>query len=67
MKKAHKVNKKPEKHRHIEDVPFYLYKYGPDDLPLDPAKPFVLQKIRKFFQTFRYMSNCRPTQRQVSN
>lgn len=51
MKKVQKTNKKPVKDRHIEDIPFYLYKYGADDLPLDPAKPFILQKIRKF-QTF---------------
>ncbi len=48
MKRNHKTNKKPVKHRHIDDVPFYSYKYGADDLPLDPAKSFIEQKIRKF-------------------
>lgn len=47
MKKAQRI-KKPIKRRHIEDVPFYQFEYGSDDLPLDPAKPFILQKIRKF-------------------
>lgn len=51
MKKIQKTTKKPVKHRHLEDVPFYLYEYGADDLPLDPARPFILQKIRKF-ETF---------------
>lgn len=48
MKKAQKTIKKPVKTRHLDDIPFYLYKYGADDLPLDPARPFILQKIRKF-------------------
>lgn len=48
MKKAKRSNKKPTKRRNIEDIPFYLFEYGADDLPLDPAKPFILQKIRKF-------------------
>lgn len=51
MKKTQISKKKPVKRRHIEDVPFYLFEYGADDLPLDPAKEFILQKIRKF-QTF---------------
>lgn len=53
MGKTQKLNRKPVKRRHIEDIPFYLYKYGADDLPLDPAKPFILQKIRKF-ETFMH-------------
>lgn len=52
MKKAHKSSKKTEKRRHIDDIPHYLYKYGADDLPLDPAKPFISQKIRKFLKHF---------------
>lgn len=48
MKKTQRSNKKPVKRRHIEDIPFYLFEYGADDLPLDPARPFILQKIRKF-------------------
>lgn len=38
--------------RYIVDCPFYIYKYEMDDLPLDPAKAFVLEKICKFFERF---------------
>lgn len=58
MKKTQRSNKKPVKRRHIEDIPFYLFEYGADDLPLDPAKPFILQKIRKLniIKIFKYDS-----------
>lgn len=35
------------KKRNIEDVRFYKFKYGFDDLPLDPARTFVQEKIGK--------------------
>lgn len=31
--------------RRIQDVPFYSLEYKRDDLPLDPAKPFILDQI----------------------
>lgn len=31
--------------RRIQDVPFYELEYKRDDLPLDPAKPFILDQI----------------------
>ncbi|XP_037906278.1 uncharacterized protein LOC119648580 [Hermetia illucens] len=34
--------------RHIEDVPFYQFRYKSDDLPLDPAKPFIIKKLDRF-------------------
>lgn len=57
MKKIQRPNKKPVKRRHIEDIPFYLFEYGADDLPLDPAKPFILQKIRKFLNISKNMTD----------
>uniref|UniRef100_A0A1B0EXW2 AAA+ ATPase domain-containing protein n=1 Tax=Lutzomyia longipalpis TaxID=7200 RepID=A0A1B0EXW2_LUTLO len=33
--------------RHIEDVPFYAFKYEEGDLPLDPARPFIQEQIDK--------------------
>lgn len=44
-----KVKQRLLKRRHIEDVPFYKFTYGIDDLPLDPAIPFVLEKISNYF------------------
>lgn len=39
--------------RRIQDIPFYGYEYAPDDLPFDPAKPFILDQIGKpFSQSF---------------
>lgn len=35
------------KRRHIEDTPFYKFQYRFDELPLDPLRPFILEKIRK--------------------
>ena len=40
-----KVKRPKPKKRHIEDVPFYNFKYEPDDLPLDPAQEFILEEI----------------------
>lgn len=36
-----------ERRRHIEDVPFYKVQYAFDELPLDPIKSFIVEKIRK--------------------
>lgn len=33
--------------RHIEDVPFYAFKYSEGDLPLDPARSFIQEQIGK--------------------
>lgn len=41
------VKKKTEPRRHIEDAPFYKLQHGFDDLPLDPVRPFILEKIRE--------------------
>lgn len=35
--------------RPIEDVPFYKFEYKFDDLPLDPARPFIMEQISKRF------------------
>lgn len=43
MKKIKKVKLKHK--RHIEDVPFYKFEYKFDELPLDPARSFILEKI----------------------
>lgn len=40
------------KRRHIEDVPFYKLQHDYDELPLDPARSFILEKIRKFTEHF---------------
>lgn len=45
-----KVNKKDNRltrklKRRMEDVPFYAYEHTTDDLPLDPARPFILDQI----------------------
>uniref|UniRef100_A0A336M3T0 CSON009294 protein n=1 Tax=Culicoides sonorensis TaxID=179676 RepID=A0A336M3T0_CULSO len=45
MKKLRKEKPKVKK-RHIEDIPFYKFTYKADDLPLDPAKDFILEEIR---------------------
>jgi dynein heavy chain len=39
--------------RHIEDVPFYKFEYKFDDLPLDPARPFILEQIGNYSKVFR--------------
>lgn len=36
------------KRRHIEDIPFYRFHHDYDDLPLDPARPFIAERIREF-------------------
>lgn len=46
----HVAPRKPPKvlkPRNIEDAPFYKFTHGFDDLPLDPARPFIQQKISK--------------------
>lgn len=40
------------KRRHIEDIPFFQLHHGYDDLPLDPARPIVVEKIRKLKTIF---------------
>lgn len=34
-------------YRHLEEVPFYKIHHSFDELPLDPVKPFIIEKIRK--------------------
>lgn len=34
-------------YRHHEEVPFYKLHHSFDELPLDPVKPFIIEKIRK--------------------
>lgn len=41
---------RPLQRRPIEDVPFYKFVYKPDDLPLDPARPFIFEQISKFYK-----------------
>lgn len=48
MKKLRNTKPKVKK-RHIEDIPFYRFTYRADDLPLDPAKDFILEEISKKF------------------
>lgn len=43
LKKTKKIRQKQR--RPIEDVPFYKFEYKFDDLPLDPARPFILEQI----------------------
>lgn len=43
MKKVKRVRLRQR--RPIEDVPFYKFEYRFDDLPLDPARPFILEQI----------------------
>lgn len=56
MKKVKRV--RVRQRRPIEDVPFYKFEYKFDDLPLDPARPFILEQIstnwitRKRFGSF---------------
>lgn len=45
---ALKAKTKPKlNHHHVRAVPFYKLHYSFDELPLDPVKPFILEKIRK--------------------
>ena len=50
MKRGKVKNKCPHK-RHIEDCPFYNYQYKHDELPLDPAKPFIMELVGKYLFT----------------
>lgn len=50
MKRIKKVKLKQK--RPLEDVPFYKFEYKFDDLPLDPAKPFILEQISRFRNLF---------------
>lgn len=45
MKRVKRIRQRQK--RPIEDVPFYKFKYEFDDLPLDPARPFILEQISK--------------------
>uniref|UniRef100_A0A182XBB4 AAA+ ATPase domain-containing protein n=1 Tax=Anopheles quadriannulatus TaxID=34691 RepID=A0A182XBB4_ANOQN len=49
MRRAKKP--KPKLKRHIEDVPFYKFSHGPDELPLDPARSFIEEQIGKIHST----------------
>lgn len=54
LKKTKKTRQKQR--RPIEEVPFYKFEYKFDDLPLDPARPFILEQISEFqisLKTFR--------------
>lgn len=42
MKRIRQRQKRP-----IEEAPFYKFAYKFDDLPLDPARPFILEQISK--------------------
>uniref|UniRef100_A0AAG5CMI6 Uncharacterized protein n=1 Tax=Anopheles atroparvus TaxID=41427 RepID=A0AAG5CMI6_ANOAO len=42
---------KPKLKRHIEDVPFYKFNHGKNELPLDPARVFVEEQIGKIHST----------------
>jgi dynein heavy chain len=55
-----KVKRAKLKKRHIEDVPFYNFKHGPDDLPLDPARNFIIEEIGDSFINidFPFFANC---------
>lgn len=76
--KWRKMLKKPKKakqkqRRPIEDVPFYKFEYKFDDLPLDPARPFILEQISTSFafngiesssclKTLEFQQPCRDLQ-----
>ena len=59
-----KVKKKKKENRHLlvklkrrlQDVPFYALEYKNDDLPLDPAKPFILEQIGGLIKIIVIMS-----------
>lgn len=42
-----KVKRKLPQKRHVEDVPFYQFKYKFDELPLDPAFEFIRDHVGK--------------------
>lgn len=42
--------------RRIQDIPFYALEYGRDDLPLDPAKPFILEQIGRLINIIAIIS-----------
>lgn len=48
MKRMKRI--RPRQRRPIEDVPFYKFVYKRDDLPLDPARPFILEQISEIFK-----------------
>lgn len=52
MKKVKRIRQRQR--RQIEDVPFYKFKYKFDELPLDPARPFILEQISiDLYQAFQ--------------
>lgn len=53
MKKFKKPMPKVRR-RHIEDIPFYRFSYKADDLPLDPAKDFILEEISENLRSFMF-------------
>lgn len=46
---------KNRKRRHIEDIPFYRLHHDYDDLPLDPARPFIVEKIREYLPNIFFL------------
>lgn len=48
---------KPKQARPIEDVPFYKFEYKDDDLPLDPAEPFILEQISASMRKLHFQEN----------
>jgi hypothetical protein len=50
LKRAKKTRQKQR--RPIEDVPFYKFEYSFDDLPLDPARPFIMEQISEYLLDF---------------
>lgn len=49
MRKKSKDQRNP---RHREDVAFYKLCHSFDQLPLDPVRPFIIEKMRKFTSSF---------------
>lgn len=53
-------NKKKEKEelnrrRPTMEVTFYKLRHGFDELPLDPVKPFIIEKMRKSILQIKFM------------
>ncbi|XP_035775701.1 dynein heavy chain 3, axonemal-like [Anopheles albimanus] len=49
MRRVKKIKQRVK--RHIEDVPFFKYTHGKDELPLDPARSFIEEQIGKIHST----------------
>lgn len=61
------------KHRRIEDMRFYQLRHSFDQLPLDPVKPFIEEKIREYFRNIfnkhskLFLNICCCTNREIPN